>query len=158
VTWSRSQIIGPGVDEHHIVQRSDTTWLSNARPTGTVKNRRFSTASTISGAWSGPTSQTSLPDPQCNGDILRADPTGVTWPASWLLVSGCASTAGRQSLTVWLSEDNGATWPHSWRLYPTGAAYSSMVQLSDSTFGIFWEDTDTSAMLFTKFSLYNPGF
>jgi sialidase-1 len=151
-TWTRSQIINSGVDEHHVVQRSDGTFLSNGRPVSQTL-RQFYSATSISGAWSGPLSVINVPDPKCNGDLLRATDDPNSPRAGWLLSSACASTATRSNLTVWLSKDNGATWTSAWVVYPGGAAYSSMARLPDGSFLIFWEDTDSGAMLATKFTL-----
>jgi sialidase-1 len=151
-TWVRSSIINSGVDEHHVVQRSDGTWLSDGRPVAQTSRQLYS-ATTVGGTWSGPITVVGLPDPKCNGDILRVSTDSTSPYATWLLSSACASTANRGALTVWLSKDNGVTWPVAWQVYPGGAAYSSMAVLPDGTFAIFWEDTDHVALSVTTFSL-----
>lgn len=157
-TWARSTVVGPGVDEHHIALRSDGYYLSNARPTGTTKTRLLSLTNNLTTAWSGPFAIATLPDPQCNGDLLRVDPSDSSPMATWLLASGCASTGTRQNLTVWMSKDGGTTWPYAWTVYRGGAAYSSMVRLGVGQYGIFWEDTDTASLLFTTFTLTNLAY
>jgi sialidase-1 len=152
VTWSRSSIINSGVDEHHVVQRSDGTFLSNGRPVAQAA-RQFYSASTVGGTWSGPLSVVGVPDPKCNGDLLRVTDDPKSPRAGWLLSSACASTASRLNLTVWLSKDNGATWTCAWCVYPGGAAYSSMTRLPDGSFLIVWEDTDSGSLLATKFTM-----
>ncbi|MGW4526233.1 sialidase family protein [Amycolatopsis sp. NPDC004378] len=151
-TWQRSALItanNPG--ENHGVQLSDGSFLISARP-GTPGARRFFTAPSMAGPWTASV-RPDLPDPSCNGDLVRVDPDDTSARRDWLLVSGCASTASRTNLTVWLSTDRGATWPAAWRVFDGGAAYSSMVRLGDGTFGIFWEDTVDGVMQFTPFGL-----
>lgn len=152
VTWSRSATINSDVDEHHLLQRSDGTWLSDGRPV-TLTARQLYSASTIGGTWTGPLTVVGLPDPKCNGDLLRVSTDPTSPYVTWLLSSACASTGSRTALTVWLSKDNGSTWPVAWQVYGGGAAYSSMAALGDGTFVIFWEDTDHVALSVTKFSL-----
>jgi sialidase-1 len=152
VTWNRSATItSPTPNEHHVVQLSTGTFLDSSRP-ATAGSKIISTATTITGTWTS-TSTTALPDPSCNGALIRVDPDNKWGRATWLLASGCASTASRVNLTVWLSKDNGATWGSALTVYAGGAAYSSMTRLSDGTFIIVWEDTDHSSVSAYRFNL-----
>lgn len=152
-TWTRSAIINTNGDEHHVVQKSDGTWLCDARPVGTASlQRQLYSCATLGGTWTGPASST-MPDPGCNGSIVRVSTDPESPYLTWMLASGCASTATRSNLTVWLSKDNGATWPKSAVIYPGAAAYSGTVVLADGTFGILWEDNDHGCLQFTKLTL-----
>ena len=154
-TWQRSALLtdttagGPG--ENHLVQLADGTFVVSARP-GTPGSRLLYTAPSMAGPWAGGLCP-ELPDPSCNGDLIRVDPDDTSPRRDWLLASGCASGSARANLTVWLSTDGGRTWPVAWRVGDDGAAYSTMVRLGDRSFGVFWEDTTARSMLFTGFDL-----
>ena len=151
-SWA-SVAVGTGLDEHHVVELSDLSLLVNARSApGGAYNRNLWRAASIGAAWSG-AADLELPDPVCNGDVIRVDPSNTSRCAQWLLASSPGSTGSRQNLTVWLSKDNGQTWPQSFRVFEKLGAYSSMVRLGMNKFGIFWEDNSSSRQAFTQFTL-----
>lgn len=151
VSWQKSPAYtAGGPNESHGVQLADGTFLVSARPPG-GSSRLFYTAPTLTGGWTF-TPQPGLPDPSCNGDLLRVDGDG-TARESWLLASGCASTSTRSNLTVWLSKDNGVSWPYTLRMVDGFAAYSTLVPIAGDVFGMFWEDNSRGRMQFTRFNI-----
>ena len=150
VTWVRSAVLSEGAPgEFHGVQVADGSLLVSARPP-TGSGRLFYTAATLEGPWIF-TPRPDLPDPSCNGDLIRVDGDG-TARESWLLASGCASSGSRSNLTVWLSKDSGVSWS-AWRVFDGFAAYSTLVWVEGDVWGVFWEDNTHGDLKFTRFNI-----
>jgi len=149
VTWSRvASVLGSGIDEHKVIQLNDQSLFDTGRPLDSSGVRKFSRASSIAGPWS--TVNSSLPDPKCNGDVIRVDPVNGNSKSSWLLHSNCNDVNLRRNLTVYLSVNNGSTWPYSIVIEPGLAAYSTMIMMPDGSVGCFYEKGDQQ-LTFARF-------
>lgn len=147
-TWSYEPVPG-GTDESTIVELMNGSLMRNDRPNTTEwnisKTRRKSVGS-ISGNFSSFSAVSALPDPKCEGSILRYnvdDPNRIIF----LNPNG---TSQRCNMTVRISYDDGETWPISRALYNSGncnyttstvvyGGYSSMVKTSDYCIGALIE-------------------
>ena len=56
-------------------------------------------------------------------------------------------------MTVWLSKDDGKTWPARKLINPSGAAYSNLVVLPDSTLGLLYETAGYATITFATFDM-----
>jgi len=82
----------------------------------------------------------SLPDPRCQGSILR-----YSWPdegKSRIIFANAASESERKNLSVRVSFDEGQTWAATKAINNTWAAYSSLARLSDGRVGLLYETGD----------------
>ncbi len=103
----------------------------------TTGYRLYSKSTDGGTTWSAATSISTLPDPGCNGDIIRYPSTdGKTR----LIHSLPASTSVRQNVSVYLSYDEGTTWNVSKQLIDGYSAYSSLEVLDDGTIGCLVEE------------------
>lgn len=153
-TWAAGTQIGNGgVGEHHVVQLADGSVLSSLRTADSALYRKLSTAPSVTGVWTTPKAMIGMPDPGCNGDVIRVDTTPGSPRASWLLASNPDSQTSRVNLVVRLSKDNGLTWPYSLTLDTGPAGYSTMVPFGDGSFGILYENAIPTSLKFTRFSL-----
>ena len=88
------------------------------------------------GVWS------ELPDPACNGDIMRYAPPCEAHPHGILLHSIPADSADRRNVSIALSYDDGRTWPVRRTVWDCPAGYSSLTRLADGTIGLLSEVGD----------------
>ncbi|WP_104522463.1 sialidase family protein [Blastococcus atacamensis] len=154
-TWRMTEPLpGTMVDEHKVEQLADGSLISNARPgVGAGPYRRTATAPGIDGPWTVPVARLGLPDPGCNGDILRVDPDPDGPRADWLLASNPASQTDRTHLVVRLSKDGGASWPEEYAVETGPSGYSTMVALPDGSFAVLFEHTVPDSLKFVRFGL-----
>ena len=102
----------------------------------------------------------SLPDPGCQGSILRMPDWGASSGRGLLLFSNPPHPGpfeARKNLTVRLSDDNGQSWKEAREVYPGPGAYSSLAVLGDgSTIGMLYEtgvDHPYERIAFAQFNL-----
>ncbi|MEU1085627.1 exo-alpha-sialidase [Streptomyces sp. NPDC005892] len=161
-TWRAGAPAATGVNESKVLQRGSGKVVQNMR-SNSGGNRWYATASDIgasdvASAFGTPWNS-GLIDPGCNADeISYLSPTDVNaggYPATTdvSLYSGNASAAGRNELTVRVSEDDGASWQHEVLIKPGAAGYSTMAVLKGGTVGNLYEIGSTGGIVFTGFSL-----
>ena len=123
-------------DEAKIVQLADGSLLMSIRNrTGIV--RKFSRSTDRGETWSDPYPKESMPDPRCNGDIIRYTHGGK----DLLLQSLPGDPKGRNNVTIYVSDNGGRTWPVKKTVVFMPSAYSSMTVLPDGSVGILTEES-----------------
>ncbi len=123
-------------DEAKVVQLADGSLIMSIR--NRFKGpRNFSYSTDRGKTWSAPVEIADLPDPACNGDIIRYTDGG----RNLLLQTMPGSPTEREDVTVWVSGDNGRTWPHRHRIVRAPSAYSAMSVLPDGRVGFLTEET-----------------
>lgn len=145
-TWQYKLIPG-GTSEGAIVELNDGRLMRNDRPTSTVwanAKRRHVSRGTLTGSFSAFTPDNVLPDPACQGSIVR-----YTGSPDRIMVLNSASTETRCKMRVRISYDGGVTWPISRKIYDWltdseafaqgKGGYSSMVKTADYTIGALIE-------------------
>jgi hypothetical protein len=105
-------------------------------------------------SWGTPYPMYDLPDPSCNGDLIRYTSISSGFWRSRILHS-IPYSVSRVNVSVLLSYDEGATWPVRKTIYAGASAYSSMTVLHDGTIGIYYEvgEYEHYEMYFVRFSL-----
>lgn len=78
-----------------------------------------------------------LPDPRCNGDIIRYTHNGE----DLLLQSLPGDPKGRNNVAIYVSKDGGKTWPIKKTVVTIPSAYSSMTEMPDGSIGILTEES-----------------
>lgn len=123
-------------DESKIVQLADGSLIMSIRNRfGTL--RKFSRSYDNGETWSEPLPVEDLPDPRCNGDIIRYSLDGK----ELLLQSLPGNPRGRSNVAIYVSEDDGKTWPIKKTIVNMPSAYSSMTILPDGSVGILTEES-----------------
>lgn len=170
VTWQYQTVPG-GTDEGTVVELINGTLMRNDRP-GTTdwnlsKTRRKSVGS-ISGGFPAFATVAALPDPKCEGSILRYN---TDLPNRRIIFLNPNGTAQRCNMTARISYDDGLTWPKSRGLYGTAncnyststvvyGGYSSMTKTADYCVGALIEYNENvndsgsnKSIAFSKFNL-----
>jgi sialidase-1 len=169
-TW-RYAVIAGGTDEGTVVEKMDGKLLRNDRPGSSLweasKHRRIMTGSIETG-FPGWSVETELPDPKCEGSIVRYNTDA---PARIIFLNP-NSQSKRCNMTVRISYDEGNSWARSRPIYDWNTCdyapitiakggYSSMIKTADYAVGALIEinenvhDNDNSrrSIEFHKFNL-----
>lgn len=93
-----------------------------------------------------------LPDPGCNGAILRYTAKKDGYSKDRLLFSNAGSVKGRKNLSIRISYDEGLTWSEGKVVTTGAAAYSEITILKDGSIGVLFEPGYKS-IRFVRFTL-----
>ncbi|WP_294959681.1 LamG-like jellyroll fold domain-containing protein [uncultured Flavobacterium sp.] len=152
VTWTtstgRAEIDG---DEAKVVELNNGNIMMSIRNPGT---RRFNISTDKGATWGTAYNQTSITDPNCDGDFIRYTSTLDGYDKNRLLHS-IPFSSSRKNVSVQMSTDEGTTWSAPKTIFPGASAYSSLTILPDGTIGIYYENGESSTyqMYFVRFSL-----
>jgi len=151
-TWKLGGSI-PGGEEATLVQLDNGDLYINIRP---VKpGFRVTAVSSDEGlTWHNISHDKSLPDPACQGNIIKIYKPG----GSLYLFTNAADSLYREKMTVRLSNDECKTWSKSKVLYSGLASYSalSLIDAKSDTIGCIFESGANyyaEKIVFVRFSL-----
>ncbi|MFI3243514.1 MAG: sialidase family protein [Akkermansia sp.] len=136
-TWYVMDAAIRPADESKIIELSDGRWMVNSRVNGR-KARTIHISEDKGKSWKTHT-DSQLPDPSCNGAIVRYSSKAAGDDKDRLLFCNANSTKGRQNLCLRISYDEGETWSEGKVIYPGLAAYSDMTVLKNGDIAIFFE-------------------
>jgi Neuraminidase (sialidase) len=137
-------------DEAKLLDLNNGTMMINIRNSD---YRRINTSLDSGNTWGTAYLDNALPDPACNGDLIRYTSTLDGYNKNRVLFSNCANINLRKNLTVRISYDEASTWTYS-RVIDTGVtAYSAMTILADGSIGLYYEKGSSMRMVFAKFNL-----
>jgi sialidase-1 len=109
-------------------------------------------------SWDTTYNDKDLPDPVCQGSILRLDSKKGK---NVLAFCNAADTSKRDNLTLRISLDGGRTWARSITVdkSPDGqknnSAYSDIVQIGKNEIGVLYEKDEYTKIVFTTVSIGN---
>lgn len=139
-TWKTGGLVPTSVGMLHegtVAELTDGSLMLNMRATG--KGYRAVSVSADGGlSWSNPILDKSLPDPTCQGSMLRAAAGQLLFAN--LATSNNLGSRGRRNLTLRMSGDDGANWRKSIVLNPGPAGYSDLAQTPDGTILCLFEN------------------
>lgn len=128
----------------------DHTW-----PTNGV--RGFSRSSDGGRTWSatffGFTNPPVIPDPSCQGSILRLG-AAKDGKASALVHANAADPVSRSNMVLRVSFDDGHSWPVSNQVYSGRSAYSALAPLADGAVGLLFESDGYERIDFTRQAVF----
>jgi len=107
--------------------------------------RKTSWSNDAGETWTQATEDAHLPDPICQGSLLRLDDRTV----AFLNAAGPKRANG----TLRLTHDDGRTWASSRLTFPGPFAYSSMALLKDGRIGVLYEPASNTVV---KFRVIDP--
>ncbi|NWK54403.1 exo-alpha-sialidase [Verrucomicrobiaceae bacterium N1E253] len=146
-TWSVNETpVTPG-DESKVVELNDGTLMVNSR---VGADYRWVHRSKDQGKTWESNKEYQLPDPRCNGSIIRYTSTKDGYAKDRLLFSNAGSQTGRNNLTIRISYDEGRTWSAGKVVNPGASAYSSLTILENGNIGVLYENGNAR----TKFASF----
>ena len=139
-TWKVSEDVPiPSSNEAIGVLLNSGEVMLNIRQQSGATKRRLVARSTDGGVtWDEVYFDDSLISPVCQSSLILFKNSKDTL----LIYSGPNSTDERIKMTLKASRNEGASWPFEKEIYAGISAYSDLVQLDDSTVGLFYEKDD----------------
>ena len=156
-------------NETQVVELADGSLLFSRRK---APNRVMMISRDKGESWSQPVPNPYLPDPDCQGSLIRFTREDQGYSKNRLLFSnpvsgnigvgtGESDPRGRFNVTVRLSYDEGKTWPVAKLIRKGTGAYSSMTVFPDGSVGILFETGETydwyadhyGKLVFARFTL-----
>lgn len=146
-TWKQGGTAPGDFNETQVVELVDGSLLFSRRKS---PNRVFLYSKDVGQTWSQSVPQPDLPDPDCQGSMIRFTREDQGYTKNRLLFANPVSGAigagsvesdprGRFNVTVRMSYDEGKTWPVERRILTGPGAYSSMAVFPDGSVGILFE-------------------
>ena len=149
-TWGYYPVPIKPANESKVIQLADNSLMINCRHNG--KGQRYVHNSNDHGkSWEGYKDMT-LPDPGCNGAILRYTSIKDGYKKNRLLFVNASSVKGRKNLSLRISYDEGKTWSKGKVIDSGPSAYSDITICKDGTIGILYEP-GYKEVRFTRVSL-----
>lgn len=139
-TWTLGGTVEEGGgNECGLVERADGPLMLNMRNYNRTESlgRAYALSRDGGASWTRMDYLPELIEPVCQGSTLNLQREGQN--STTLLFSNPASTEKREKMTVKISRDNGQTWCESLPVYDGPAAYSDLVQLTNSRVGLLFE-------------------
>lgn len=146
-TWQRGEPTDWAMNECTVAELADGDVLLNMRSYRKQGCRASATSSNGGVTWSECKNETSLPEPVCQGSLLRYTATKPEGE-SFLLFCNPASTKSRDHLTLRTSRDEGQSWSKGLVLCDGSSAYSDLVELPDGSVGVLYERDDYKKIAF----------
>ncbi len=138
-TWHIGTGVKSNTTEAQLVELEPGTIMINCRD-NRGGSRTVATTKDLGKTWElHPTDRKALPESVCMASLLKWDVPGV---GERLFFSNPATTRGRHTMTIKVSEDMGMSWPESMHtLYDmrNGAGYSCLAPADDGHLGILYE-------------------
>lgn len=136
-------------NEVQMVELADGRLMLNSRNQGGDRARKVATSSDGGQTWTPLADDPQLPEPQCQGTIVRYD-----WPeedgTGHILFANPASQSDRKQGTIKVSRDDGETWTDGKLVVPGGFAYSCLARLADGDVGLLFERDGYQAVSFLR--------
>ena len=147
--------MGSGTNESQLVETQDAGLYFNARTSERTISRRVAAWSSDGGlTWSESAPVDELPDPECQGSIVRYTDDD-SHDKSRVIFCNIANTMARDTFTVRVSYDECRTWPVSKVLYRGPSAYSDLAIASDMTICCLYERGASSAHESIRLAQFN---
>lgn len=137
-TWQRGAPSPkePGTEPNEVqfVELGTGDLMQNARNQAAARARLVGLSRDGGSTWDAPALDASLPDPVCQGSIVR-----LSAKPNLIAFCNAASTVRREHGTIRFSSDNGRTWPTQLEVEPGPFEYSCLCPLPGRRLGIIYE-------------------
>ncbi len=132
-SWVLGGSAAPDTDEATVAELSDGRLVLNMRFEGDRRARALATSVDGGATWSETTFDDRLPDPGCQGSLLRVG------SAPYFANPATVEPVPRDHVTVRRSDDDGATWSAERLVDPGPSAYTALTPLTGGGVGLAWE-------------------
>ena len=152
-TWKLGgEVPDPLGNECQVVELTDGRLMINSRSYRKKACRALTFSDDGGRTWSSMRDEPALPEPVCQGSILRySDP--LDGEPSRILFSNPGTANGRVNGTIRISLDEGRTWPSSVVIAPGYYGYSCLTRMKDDRIGCLYETAGTSEISFSSVPL-----
>jgi sialidase-1 len=157
-SWKLGGVAGVGGGEIQVAETPGGGLLASMRDNSftTTGVRTFNRSTdgglTWGSVYTSTPGQAALPDPACQGSILRLTTTNDS-NRSRMVFANAAHATSRANMTLRLSYDEGQTWPVSEVIHPGFAAYSALAKLSNADIGLLYERANYTRIDFLRRSV-----
>jgi sialidase-1 len=148
-SWQRGEPTDWAMNECTVAELSGGDVLLNMRSYRQLGCRATATSRDGGVTWSECKNETSLPEPVCQGSLLRYISPQVGGE-SFLLFCNPASVKSRDHLTLRTSRDEGQSWSKGFVICEGSSAYSDLVQLPNGSIGVLYERDDYKRIAFRE--------
>lgn len=146
-TWQSSEkMTTDASDEWEAVELGNGSIHGSLRSRQDQHCRAFSWSRDGGHSWSDVEYDDSLPEPSCQGSIIRYD-------GERILLAHPSATGDRTQLTIRLSHDGCKTWPVSRVLEPGSAAYSDLAVTDDGQILCLYEANNYDRLVLARFNI-----
>ena len=129
------------INEPTLVELSNGNLMVNARNQIPPRRYRAVTCSNDGGEnWGEVKIEEQLPDPNCQGSLIRNVFFKDKKELDLLILSNNATNDGRKNLTVTISNDDGKTWNSKILIHEGPSAYSCLTILPNGNIGLLYEN------------------
>ena len=137
--WKVGGSLGRGTNESELVETQSGELYFNVRTADRRVFNRVAAWSSDGGlTWSEPAVVDDLPDPHCQGSIVRHTDAD-NQDRNRIVFANLANPDARDTFTLRVSYDECKTWPVSKVVYPGPSAYSDLAIASDMTICCLYE-------------------
>ena len=152
-TWQKGPALDQDAsDECEAVELVDGSLYMNMRSRRGKKQRAYSWSEDGGQSWSTVQFDPRLPEPSCQGSIIRLTNTPLFRKSRILLVCP-ASPDARDHLTLRVSYDECRTWPVSKVLFSGAAAYSDLAVTTDGQILCLYEADNYERVALARFNI-----
>jgi sialidase-1 len=135
-----------------VVELVDGSLYMNMRSRRGKKQRAYSFSRDSGQTWSAVKFDARLPEPSCQGSIIRLTSTS-RFCRNRILLCHPSTPAARTCLTVRVSYDECRSWPVSKVLYSGPAAYSDLAVTADGRVLCLFEANNPKRLLLARFEV-----
>ena len=139
-------------DECEVVELLDGSLYMNARSRQGKHKRAVATSKDGGKSWSPITFDPRLPEPSCQGSVVRFTDTR-RFQRNRILLSAPTNPKARTSLTLHMSYDEGKSWPVSKLVREGSSAYSDLAIANDRNILLLYEADDYANLTLARFNL-----
>ena len=139
-------------DECEVVELMDGSLYMNARSRQGKKQRAYAFSKTGGRAWSPVEFDTTLPEPSCQGSLVRFTDT-KRFERNRVVLSTPAALNARTHMTVRLSYDECQSWPVSKVVNEGSSAYSDLAVADDRHILLLYEADGYSKLTLARFNI-----
>ena len=152
-TWNRASALDHDAsDECEVVELVDGSLYMNMRSRQGKKQRAYSFSRDGGQTWSIVKFDARLPEPSCQGSIIRFTST-PQFHRNRILFCSPSAPAARTCLTVRVSYDECRSWPVSKVLYSGPSAYSDLAVTTDGRVLCLFEADNYKRLVLAKFKI-----
>ena len=152
-TWQRSSALDHDAsDECEVVELVDGSLYMNMRSRQEKKQRAYSFSRDGGQTWSTVKFDARLPEPSCQGSIIRFTRT-PQFHRNRILLACPASLDARDHLTVRVTYDECGSWPVSKVLYSGPAGYSDLAVTNDGQVFCLFEADNCKRLVLARFNI-----